>query len=96
MEKKDIKPGVKAKLSQKLYKKVGKRKIPVGVERLSVEILKMKPKSRTVCFVKITEKGKGYDVEKNKYTGIRRKTGWVRGERKDFNQIIECKISNLQ
>ena len=56
----------------------------------------MKTKSRTKCLVKLKEKGKGWDESTKSFKGIKSKTGWTRGERKDFNQVIECHIKNLK
>ena len=92
----NFKKGEQLKLTQKLYQKEGKKKIHIGIEKIKVEFVEMKPKSRTKCLVKLKEKGKGWDESTKSFKGIKTKTGWSRGERKDFNQVIECHIKNLK
>ena len=91
-----FKKGEQLKLTQKLYQKVENKNIDIGVEKIKVEFVEMKPKSRTKCLVKLKERGKGWDESTNSFKGINTKTGWIRGERKDFNQVIECHIKNLK
>jgi hypothetical protein len=45
-----------------------------------VEVMKQIPGSRTKLEVKIVDRGPGYDETKKKYTGVRFKSGWCRGQ----------------
>ena len=95
MRKQDIKKGQTATLTINTYKKEGKKKIASGSDKVRVEIQGMVPKSRTKCKVKVIERGPGYDEKSGKYHGVRTRTSWSRGERKDHGVVIECHIKDL-
>lgn len=95
MNKQDIKKDKLATLKIETYTKQGKTKVSRDPEFVKVEIQGMVSKSRTRCKVKIIERGPGFDESQNKFVGVKRKTGWSRGECKDYGEVIDCHIKNL-
>lgn len=60
-----------------------------------VEVLRVVPKSRTLLEVQVVDKGEGWNQEKKKYTGIRKGSGWVRGQNYDEGHIDEVHHKDL-
>jgi hypothetical protein len=61
-----------------------------------VEVLSAVPKSRTLVEIKIIERGPGYDPDKQKYTGVKSKSGWYRGENYAYGTITTTHYKELQ
>lgn len=55
----------------------------------------MEAKSRVKVMVKVLGRGPGWNEQKQKYTGVRIKTGWYRGENREFGTIHETHIDKL-
>ena len=87
--------GENLKMIQKVFRKEGNSEMEVGMERINVQFVGMKPKSETICLVKIIDRGKGWNEETKSYTGVKKNNSWCRGQRMDFGKVIECNIKNL-
>ena len=61
----------------------------------AVKVLKVVPKSRTKLVVELVDRGAGYDHEKKRYTGIRKRGGWVRGENHQRGHVDEVHHKDL-
>lgn len=61
-----------------------------------VEVMAVEEKSRTKVIVKVLDRGKGWNEEKQKYTGVRISTGWYRGENRQFGNVDVVHIKTLK
>jgi len=96
MEKTDIVSGKEAIMKMSLYEKDGKRKVLLDkTEDISVEIVGMVKGSRTRCTVRVSERGRGWSENLQKYVGVRSRSGWFRGDRKDCGELYETHIDKL-
>jgi len=77
-----------------LKSKIGKRFEHDSLGK--VEIVGVEENSRTKVLVKILERGEGYDESTNKYKGVRTKSGWFRGENKQYGTIDVVHIKTLK
>lgn len=68
-----------------VHRAMGKVKVTSAVEN-----------SRVLVNVEQIDRGPGYDKEKQKFTGVRIKTGWFRGENRDFGKTDVVNISELE
>ena len=64
----------------------------------NVLILSKKPKSRTIYSVEQIDRGRGWNEEKQTFTGWKTKNGqnWSRGENKEFGKIQDVHIKELK
>jgi len=60
-----------------------------------IEVISVAPKSRTKVAVKILDRGKGWDENKQRYKGVRISTGWYRGENREYGNVDIVHINTL-
>ena len=59
--------GENLKMIQKVFRKEGNSEMEVGVERINVQFVGMKPKSETICLVKIIEEQRQRAILREQY-----------------------------
>jgi hypothetical protein len=65
-------------------------------EKYGLILVKNKiPKSRTKLSVEIIERGPGYNPILNKYTGVKSKSGWYRGQNYAYGDVKEVHRKEL-
>lgn len=52
-----------------------------------VKVVDVVNNSRTRLIVSILDRGKGWSNEAGKYKGVRIKTGWYRGQNREYNNL---------
>lgn len=72
----------------------------VGKEMLhpdlgKVKVLSIVKHSRVKVNVQVIDKGRGFNEVKDRYTGVRIKTGWYRGENREYGHEDEVHIKDL-
>lgn len=60
-----------------------------------IEVIEKVLKSITKVVVKEIDRGQGYDETKEKYTGVKIRKGWFRGQNFDFGKTHEVHINDL-
>lgn len=79
---------------KKSEKYIGKIYKHVSLGQVSVD--SVHEGSRVFVNVTILNRGRGFDQSKNRYVGIRTRTGWYRGQNKEFGQKDVAHIKDLK
>jgi hypothetical protein len=81
-------------MSKKLDKFIGKTYI--HPDKGKVEVIDKVPKSRTKLEVKIVDRGIGWDEMKKRYLGVRKPSGWMRGQNYSYGQVVNVHYADLE
>lgn len=66
-----------------------------GVNRAAVKVIEPVNNSRTMLLVEEVDRGLGWNKLKNKYTGVVKPNGWIRGQNYEFGKRKEIYINQI-